>query len=82
MTLREYKAKEHHYLLSKYEQDCRFRKVAYSVVVPHLGENELTIYEFDPLEFDPSPEEITMALYKEALEKRKGINWKLEKQIQ
>lgn len=68
MTYREYELKREGYIRSQYGADQRLRFLAYTTAKPYLKDQNLSIYDFMPLEGDPTPEEIAR-IQQENLEK-------------
>lgn len=84
-TFREYLAKKDHYLKIKYERACENRNICFVLAASHL-QSELSIYEFMPLEGDPTPEEIEQMqveeqhrLYQQAIAYRKQLSEQMQK---
>lgn len=68
LTFREYQLKREGYLRSQYDADSRLRFLAYAVAKPYLKDQSMSIYEFMPLNGDPTPEQIAQ-IQQENLEK-------------
>lgn len=58
MTLREYVLKAEGYRAAQYALDCRLRLLCFVTAKPHLKDQHLSIYNFMPLDGDPTPAEI------------------------
>jgi hypothetical protein len=61
MTLREYFLKADGYSRERYKMDASIRFLAFCVAGPYLKDKSMTIYDFMPLEGDPTPEQIAAA---------------------